>query len=68
MFKVIEERYERNEIKEARSIKIYRAKSSKIKCDIDSLLTCKRNSLIPTFSPMTSALTQQDITMYRRNL
>ena len=48
-FKLIQETYGRIGIKVARSIEIYRTKLSKIKCNIDFLLTCKRNNLIPTF-------------------
>ena len=48
--KLIGEKYGRIGIKVARSIEIYRTKLSKIKCDIDFLLTCKRNNLIPTFA------------------
>ena len=50
IFKLIEEKYGRIGIKVARSIEIYRTKLSKSKCDIDFLLTCKRNNLIPTFA------------------
>ena len=46
MFKLIEEKYGCNGIKVGRSIQVYRTKSSKIKFDIDFLLTCKRNNLI----------------------
>ena len=56
IFKLIEEKYGRIGIKVARSIEIYRTKLSKIKCDIDFLLTCKRNNLIPTFARTKSAV------------
>ena len=44
------QKYGRSGIKIARSIEIYRTKLSKIKCDVDFLLTCKRNNLITTFA------------------
>ena len=48
IFKLIEEKCGCIGIKVARSIEIYRTKL--LKCDIDFLLTCKRNNLIPTFA------------------
>ena len=48
--KLIEENYGPIGIIVAKSIGTYRTKLSKIKCDIDFLLTCKRNIVIPTFA------------------
>ena len=39
-----------NGIKVVRSIEICHTQSPKIKCDIDFLLTCKRNNLTPTLA------------------
>ena len=54
--KVIEEKYGRIGIIVVRSINIYRTKLSKIKSDIDLLLTCKRSNLIPIFARMKLAV------------
>ena len=46
----MEERCGQNTIKLARMIENQRTKSSKLKCDIDYLLQCKRHYLIPIFA------------------
>ena len=46
----MEKKYGQNIIKLARIIEKQRTKLSKLKCDTDYLLQCKRRSVIPTFA------------------
>ena len=64
IFKLLEEKYGRNTIKLARLITKHRSKLSKLKCDIDYLLQCKRHDLIPTFARPKIAI---QISNYLRN-
>ena len=49
-FKLTEEKNGHNTITLARMIEKQRSKLSKLKCDINYLLQCKRHNLISTFS------------------
>ena len=60
----MEEKYGQNTIKLARLIEKQRSKLSKLKCDIDYLLQCKRHNLIPTFARPKIAI---QISNYLRN-
>ena len=64
IFKLLEEKFGRNTIKLARLTKKHRSKLSKLKCDIDYLLQCKRHDLIPTFARPKIAI---QISNYLRN-
>ena len=64
IFKLLEEKYGQNTIKLARLIEKHRSKLSKLKCDIDYLLQCKRHDLIPTFARPKIAI---QISNYLRN-
>ena len=50
IFKLTEEKNGHNTITLARMIEKQRSKLSKLKCDINYLLQCKRHNLISTFS------------------
>ena len=50
IFKHIEEKYAQSEIKLTRTIQKQHTKITKIKYDINCLLHCKRNGLIPHFN------------------
>ena len=50
IFQLIEQKNGHNTITLARMIEKQRSKLSKLKCDINYLLQCKRHNLISTFS------------------
>ena len=64
IFKLMEKKYGQNTIKLARIIEKQRTKLSKLKCDTDYLLQCKRRNLIPTFARPKIAI---QISNYLRN-
>ena len=55
-FKCMKEKYGQNAMKLARIIGKQRIKLSRLKCNIDYLLQCKRHNLIPTFSRSKTAI------------